>query len=209
MKIMLAAMAALLLPWAGAGARPVSYPGGMTLMQELDPMMASALLHISPTRHYSLGGRLLRMREEGWTLAGAQATWLARRWNMPAAQANIYIAGLAGGAWKDGGALRPAGFLEAQADWENRRLMVMGMARITHAEGISTSDMQMARLGFAPYEGDYGDMHLWLFAQVRRQSSGHDEIQPAAVARIFYRTLLVEAGVTDRGGLILNSVFRF
>jgi hypothetical protein len=69
--------------------------------------------------------------------------------------------------------------------------------------------MQTARLGWAPYEGDFGDPHLWLFGQIRRDSASADTVQPAFVARIFYRTLLVEAGVTDRGGLILNSVIRF
>jgi hypothetical protein len=178
-------------------------------MQELEPMAGSLLLHYTPNRHYSLGGRVMRMREDAWTLAGGQATWLAKRWNMPAAQANIYVAALAGGAARDGGPVRPAGFAEVQADWENRRVMLMGMARLTHAQGIETSDMQMLRLGWAPYAGDYGDVHLWLFGQVMRHSTGSGEIQPAFVARIFYRTLLVEAGVTDRGGLIVNSIIRF
>jgi hypothetical protein len=65
------------------------------------------------------------------------------------------------------------------------------------------------RIGWAPYEGDYGDAHLWLFAQLKRDSGMADEVQPALVARLFYRKLLVEAGVTDRGGLILNSQIRF
>ena len=215
MRLLFAAALAAALPVAtGADARPVSYPGGITVMQELDPMMGSLLLHYTPNRHSSLGGRVLRMRDDGWTMTGAQATWLAKRWNMPGAQANLYFAGLAGGAWQDGEALQPAGFVEAQADWETRRLMVMGMARLTHVTGddanrIGTSDMQMARFGWAPYAGNYGDAHLWLFAQVMRDSAGPDEIVPAVVARVFYRTMLVEAGVTDRGGLILNSVFRF
>lgn len=192
-----------------AATRPVSYPGGVTLMQEFDPMMASVLLHYTPNRHVSLGGRYTRMREEGWSLAGPQATWLVKRWNMPASQANLYVTGMAGAAWRDGATATPGGFLEAQADWENRRVMVMAMARVTDAEGFERSGMQMARIGWAPYAGDYGDMHLWLFGQVMRDSQVMDEVQPAFVARLFYRTMLVEAGVTDRGGLILNSVFRF
>ncbi|MBS3961656.1 MAG: hypothetical protein KGZ61_07490 [Sandarakinorhabdus sp.] len=207
------AAAPLLLGGTGADARPVSFPGGITVMQELDPMMGSLLVHYTPNRHYSIGGRVQRMRKDEWTMAGAQATWLVKRWNMPEAQANLYVAGVAGGAWRDGETVHPGGFVEAQADWENRRVMVMGMARLTHVEGgagnIGTSDMQMARFGWAPYAGDFGDVHLWLFAQVRRTSGEPDEVVPAAVARIFYRTMLFEAGVTDRGGLILNSVFRF
>jgi hypothetical protein len=192
-----------------AATRPVSYPGGVTLMQELDPMMASALLHYTPNRHVSLGGRFTRMREEEWSLAGPQATWLVKRWNMPAAQANLYLTGMGGAAWRDGAAARPGGFVEAQADWENRRVMVMASGRLTGAEGIGRSDMQMGRIGWAPYAGEYGDVHLWLFGQVMRDSRMEDAVQPAFVARLFYRTMLVEAGLTDRGGLVLNSVFRF
>jgi hypothetical protein len=208
MQSLSAALCAALLAVPAAG-RPVSWPGGVTFMQELDPIMASALLHYTPNRHVSLGGRYLRMREEGWQLAGPQATWLVSRRNMPGAQANLYLAGMAGAAWTDGGTARPGGFVEAQADWENRRVMVMGMARLTHADALGTSDMQTVRAGWAPYAGDYGDAHLWLFAQVRRDSASRDEVQPALVGRLFYRTLLLEAGVTDRGGLILNSVIRF
>ncbi|MGL6043055.1 MAG: hypothetical protein ACRC1J_03955, partial [Sandaracinobacteroides sp.] len=196
MRILLAALcvATFAVP---ADARPVSYPGGITLMQEFDPMMGSLLLHYTPNRHYSVGGRALRMREDGWNLAGPQATWLASRRNMPGAQANLYVTGMAGAAWEDGGTARPGGFAEVQADWENRRVMLMGMARLTHLEGLSTSNMQMGRIGWAPYAGDYGDAHLWLFAQVMRDSAMADSMQPALVARLFYRTLLVEAGVTD------------
>jgi hypothetical protein len=208
MRFLFAALCAASLA-APAAARPVSWPGGVTWMQELDPMQASALLHISPNRHYSVGARYLRMREEGWQLAGGQATWLAHRRNMPGAQANLYVTGMAGAAFADGETARPGGFAEVQADWENRRVMAMGMVRLTHAEGFGTSDMQLGRIGWAPYAGDFGDPHLWLFGQLRRDSAGMDELQPALVARIFYRTLLVEAGVTDRGGLILNSVIRF
>ncbi len=207
------ALATAALCAAGAAtpvaARPVSWPGGVTAMQEFDPIMASALLHFTPNRHVSLGGRYLRMREEGWQLAGPQATWLVKRWNMPGAQANLYGAGMAGAAWADGRTTRPGGFAEVQADWENRRVMVMGMARLTHAASFGTTDMQTLRLGWAPYAGSYGDAHLWLFAQVRRDSGSMDEVQPALVARLFWRTMLLEAGVTDRGGLVLNSVLRF
>lgn len=208
MRTTMAALAAAFLA-VPAGARPVSWPGGLTVITELNPVMGSALLHYTPNRHWSVGGRYVRMREEGWQLAGAQATWLVRRWNRPAAQANLYVAGFAGAAFDDGGPARPGTFLEAQADWENRRLMVMGMGRLTAAQGQGRSDMQMFRLGLAPYAGNYGDVHLWLFGQLMRDSAAADTIQPALVARVFYRTVMLEAGATDRGRLILNAQLRF
>jgi len=206
-KVAVAAIVALAS--ASVAARPVSYPGGLTAIQELDPMMGSLLIHYTPNRSWSVGARALTMRDSGWSMAGAQGSWLAKRWNMPGAQANIYLSGMLGAAWEDGKTPNPGGFAEIQADWETRRFMLMGMARLTHAERIETGDMQMIRAGFAPWVGDYGDIHLWLFGQVMRDSTTADSIQPGLVARIFYRTMLVEAGVTDRGGLILNSTFRF
>lgn len=204
----IAAFAATLLLCAGASqARPVSHPGGTTIIQQFDPMLASLHIHYSPNRHWSVGPRILHLRDADTTLLGAQATWLARRWNMPAAQANLYVAGMAAAA--TGTHNGPAGFVEAQADWENRRVMVMGMARLTAIDGWGTGSMQLARLGWAPYAGNYGDPHLWLFAQVTRDSRAADAVQPAFVARLFYRTMLLEAGITDRGGIIVNSIFRF
>jgi hypothetical protein len=203
-----AALAAILmLASHAASARPVSHPGGTTAMAELNPMLASLHVHYSPSRHWSTGPRLIQLREENISLIGAQATWLVNRWNMPSSQANLYVAGMAGGATGD--FQGPAGYVEAQTDWENRRVMLMGMARFTAIDGWGTGSMQMARIGWAPYAGRYGDPHLWLFAQVMRDSRMKDSVQPAFVARLFYRTFLFEAGVTDRGGAIVNTIIRF
>ncbi|MFQ3665747.1 MAG: hypothetical protein SNJ79_06905 [Sphingomonadaceae bacterium] len=209
MRNLLAAAAALLAVGDPTTARPVSYPGGWTLMQDWNPDMGSLLLHYTPSRHWSLGMLGLRMREGDWTLVGPQATWLVHRWNRPASQANLYLSGGAGAAVPDSGRARPGGFARIQGDWEDRRFMVMGMAQVTHGEGIETADMQMVRAGFAPYVAGYGGVHLWLFGQVRRDSASPNRIQPAFVARVFYRTILLEAGVTGNGQAIVNSTFRF
>jgi hypothetical protein len=210
MRKTLAAVAAVAgLAGDPAIARPVSYPGGWTVIQEWNPDMGSLLVHYTPNRHWSAGLLGLRMRERGWTLAGPQATWLVNRWNMPASQANLYLSGGLGAARADAGRARPGGLARIQGDWENRRFMVMGMAQVTHGSGIETANMQMFRAGFAPYLASYGGVHLWLFGQVRRDSSAEDRIQPAFVARVFYKTVLVEAGVAAGGGAIVNSTFRF
>jgi hypothetical protein len=209
MRILMAAAAALGLVALPATARPVSWPGGWTFLQEWSPDHGSFLVHYTPNRHMSVGPRAFRMRPSELTLAGANGTWLVNRWNMPGAQANLYLTGMAGAALPDGGPTRFGGLADVQADWENRRLMVMGMARIIHADGIETSNMQMFRAGFAPYVADYGGVHLWLFGQVRRDSASLNEVEPAFVARLFWKTMMVEAGVTGRGGAIANASFRF
>lgn len=210
MRTELAAVAALLALGADPlQARPVSWPGGLTFIEEWNPDTGSLLVHYTPDRRWSAGLSARRMREGDWTLLGPQATWLVQRWNLPSAQANLYLTGGAGVAWRDGGRARPGGFARVQADWETRRLMLMGMAEVSHGEGIATVDMQMVRAGLAPFVAGYGGVHLWLFGQVRRESAAMNRIEPAFVARTFYRTVMLEAGVTGTGGLILNSTFRF
>lgn len=210
MRTATAALAAALVLGSGpAPARPVSWPGGWTAIQEWNPDMGSFLLHYTPSRHWSAGLVARRMREGDWTLTGAQATWLVQRWNLPAAQANLYLSGGAGAAWRDGGPVRPGGFARVQGDWETRRLMVMGMAEVSRGDGIATVDIEMLRAGFAPWLAGYGGVHLWLFGQVRRDSAAMNRVEPAFVARVFHRTVMLEAGVTGSGGLLLNSTFRF
>jgi hypothetical protein len=217
MRIPLAALAAFAAAAAQpVAARPVSWPGGITLIQELEPESVSGLLHYTPNRHWSLGARIMHMRDRERAVAGAQASWLVRRWNMPAAQANLYLSGMAGAGWDTGPdpagqvrGTRPAGFIEAQADWENRQVMVMAMTRLLDDGRDGVATMSMARAGFTPWVRDYGKVHLWLFGQVMHHGGSDDRWQPALVGRIFYRSMLLEAGVTDQGGLIINSQFRF
>jgi hypothetical protein len=209
MQVRLAALAALLaMAPAAVAARPVSWPGGWTLIEAWNPDYGSLLVHYTPARTHSVGLRLFHDRATDWTFAGPQLTWLAKRWNAPGAQANLYFAG-ALGAGMDGGGAQPGGIAEVQADWENRRFLVMGSARVAGALDQQVANMQMVRAGFAPFVADYGGVHLWLFGEVRRDSMASDRIQPAFVARLFRGRAMIEAGVTGAGGFILNSQFRF
>jgi hypothetical protein len=204
-----AALAALLaMAPATVAARPVSWPGGWTLIEAWNPDYGSPLVHYTPARTHSVGLRLFHDRATDWTFTGPQFTWLARRWNAPGAQANLYFAG-APGAGIDGSGAQPGGLAEVQTDWENRRFLVMGSARVAGALDQQASNMQMVRAGFAPFVADNGGVHLWLFGEVRRDSMAADRIQPAFVARLFRGRAMVEAGVTGAGGFILNSQFRF
>ena len=194
---------------AAVAARPVSWPGGWTLIEAWNPDYGSLLVHYTPARTHSVGMRLFHDRASDWTFAGPQVTWLARRWNAPGAQANLYVAGALGAGIEPDGAAGPGGIAEVQADWENRRFLVMGSARVAGALDQQVANMQMVRAGFAPFVADYGGVHLWLFGEVRRDSMASQRVQPAFVARLFRGRAMIEAGVTGAGGFILNSQFRF
>ncbi len=108
----------------GAQARPVSYPGGWTVMQMNDADSYSAHVHYSPTAKYSVGFKSQYWRDNDWWFNGLQVNYLVNRWNAPKSQANLYLKGGVGDAYSDAGVFdgehEVAGFVGLAADWENR-----------------------------------------------------------------------------------------
>ena len=194
-------------------ARPVSYPGGWTLMQMNDVMSHSLHLHYSPTARYSLGYKGEYFREDDWQFHGAQLNYLLTRFNQPKAQANIYLKSAMGVAYSDKGVFEnkthAAGFAGIAADWENRRFFSSYENRGIYAGDISKQFSQKARIGIAPYVGDYGDVHTWLMLQVDHVPSAEDELTITPLVRFFKGADLMEAGVNNNGKILFNYVHRF
>lgn len=204
---------ALMMFSAEAFARPVSYPGGWTLMQMNDASMHSLHVHYSPTANYSIGYKAEYWRDTDWQFHGLQMNNLLKRWNMPNAQANLYLKSAAGVAYSDfrafDGKTEPAAFTGIAFDAEDRRFFGMYENRLTYAGDINQSYQQKARLGVAPYIGDYGDLHTWLMLQVEHQPEGSDHFTVTPLVRFFYDTTLVEAGYSNHGDILFNFVQRF
>ena len=72
-------------------ARPVSYPGGITLMQMNDTNKNSFHLHYSPTAKVSFGYKFEYWREKEFSINALQMNNLLKRWNKKNSQANIYF----------------------------------------------------------------------------------------------------------------------
>ena len=64
-------------------ARPVSYPGGLTLMLMNSSMKNSLHTHYSPTANTSLGYKIEYWRGDEFTLNMIQMNNLIKRWNKP------------------------------------------------------------------------------------------------------------------------------
>ena len=222
MKILILALgllSALLsgLAWPGGGAavaRPVSYPGGWTAIQETDPVMNRLLVHYSPTARQSIGALVERNRDDGWWFTGVQTTRLLQRWNTRETQANLYMSGALGLAHPDedrhpGTGSGLGGFAAIAADWESRRLFTSYAGRMTVAGGVPDRFMQSARLGFAPYVAPYGSLHTWLMVQIDHRPGNEDEIAVTPLIRLFKSVFLFEAGISDSGEALVNWTYRF
>ncbi|MEO0883410.1 MAG: hypothetical protein AAFY34_11895 [Pseudomonadota bacterium] len=196
-----------------ATARPVSYPGGWTVIEETDRQSTSLWVHYTLSPKWSLGARSEWDRQMDFVFNGAQATYLAKRWFGENYQANLYGIGGVGVATAvedNAGGTNAAGFIGALADWETRRLFTSYRIRYLEAGDVGDNFVQALRFGFAPYEGDTGDLHTWFMVEVDHRPNNDDEIGVTPLIRFFKGAALFEIGwsITDSEPLV-NFTYRF
>jgi hypothetical protein len=194
-------------------ARPVSYPGGWTIMQNNNFDSHSVHVHYSPTAKYSIGYKGEYWRDEDWQFHGAQLNYLVKRWNKPASQANFYIKSGAGVAYSDykqfDSKTEPAAFTGIAVDWEDRRYFTSYHNHLLYAGDIEKHYTQSAKVGIAPYIGDYGDIHTWMMFQADHNPKGNDEFVFTPHLRFFKSEYLAEIGMSDDGDVLFNWIVRF
>lgn len=200
-----------------AQARPVSYPDGWTVMLRNDSIQNSAHIHYTFDTRHSLGLRLRYDRDGDFVFTGAQLNRLIKRWNKPDSQANIYGRVALGRVSDDHGAgeLRlergadQSLLLGVSADWETRRYFVSGSAEHWDNGGYGEFSSFHGRLGIAPYVANSGALHSWIMFEARHTPESRDKVSGVALLRFFKGPALLEAGVDDRGGPLLNYIHRF
>tara|TARA_Y100001001_G_C7976649_1_gene297855 strand:+ start:871 stop:1488 length:618 start_codon:yes stop_codon:yes gene_type:complete len=196
-----------------AQARPVSYPGGWTAMAMNNGDVNSLHLHYSPTANYSIGVRSAYHRKDDYWHQTLQLNNLIKRWNMPDAQANLYLKSGIGGVYSDAedydGKTALAGFTGIAADWENRRFFTSYDNRYMEAGALTSDFKQSARIGVAPYIGDYGDLHTWLMLEIEHEPEADEPVTVTPLIRLFKGVHLVEAGMSNQGDVLFNYVIRY
>lgn len=208
----LAAAGAALAP-TNSDARPVTYPGGkMGMVEHRDEStMVETMLTLTP--NFAIGWHDEWDVESDWQFHGPMVAGLAKRWNMPDAQANIFWMAGAGVAYDDaesiGGDAQPAAYVGIEADWENRRFYTLYQARAFWAEDIDSTFTQRLRLGVAPYIAEAGALHTWAILQIDHEPEDDNPISISPVLRLFQDTTLFEAGVSLDGDAFASVMFYF
>lgn len=151
--------------------------------------------------------------ESDWQFHGPMVAGLAKRWNFPDAQANIFWMAGAGVAFDDvgsvGGDAEPAAYVGVEADWENRRFYTQYQARAFWADSIDNTLTQRARLGVAPYIAEAGALHTWAILQIDHEPEDDNPISVSPVIRLFQGGTLVEAGVSLDGDAFFSLMTYF
>lgn len=179
-------------------------------MQRNNGDRSSVHVHYSPTATDSIGVYIEKNWEEDVTFTGLQYNRLVKRWNGPQSQANFYAKFGVGQADPFGDAeAELAGFIELAVDWETRRWFTQYRIRATDFAD-NQSVHHSARLGVAPYIGDYGDLHTWLMVQVENHPERDKPITTTPFIRLFKGVQMVELGYTvEQNEWLANWIVRF
>ena len=144
-----------------------------------------------------------------WQFHGAQLNYLLNRSNKPKSQSNLYIKSVLGlCSYKDHQNKGTLLFLAYHLR-EERRYFTSYENRVNLSKTIDRSFIQKARIGIAPYIGDYGDLHSWLMLQVEHAPQADNKVICTPMIRMFKGDFLAEAGISNYGQYLLNFIIRF
>jgi hypothetical protein len=211
------AFASLVLAGASAlaTAKPIAFAHGTTVMAEYGAgTMNEAQVFYAPTYFLSVGGGYLELESDvdgrRREITYARANYLVKRWNLAAAQANVFTWGGAGQAYAsetdDHAFAWNAG---AQVDYETRRVYA-SIKTDLHRSAAFSNRIDTLQLGIAPYEHDFDTLATWFVVQGREYTGGiHDGTEWALLLRLFRRGAWIEAGATTDGKLQAMAMVNF
>jgi hypothetical protein len=198
-----------------ASAKPIAFANGTTVMGEYGAgTMTELQAFYAPSFRYSVGGGHLSLNssvdDATRDITYTRFNYLPKRWNMEAAQANVFVWGSVGRAhigetgddefaWNVGG----------QFDYETRRVYASFRSDLHEASDYSHR-IDTVQLGIAPYQHDYSTLAVWFVVQARQYTGGlYDGTEYAGLVRLFKSNAWLEAGVTRDGHLQAMLMFNF
>lgn len=191
-------------------AHPVSYKGAVGVMTWNQPFLSDYWVTYSFAPYAAVAARAMRMEMPSgqYIVAFPQIDILAKRWNAPDSQANIYVYGGFGGA-KSQNRTGYAGQLGIEADAESRSWFVMGKWESMWSNVEPVFNHGEFRVGLAPYEAEFNEIASWLMIQIQYHPTLQRSFAVTPLYRMFYKNVLWEAGVSVTGDWMLNFMFHF
>jgi hypothetical protein len=214
-----AAWLALACAPIAAMSKPIAFQDGWTVMAEHGTdTMREAQVFYAPKYWWSAGVSATKLeaadRSFERELPGVQVNYLVKRWNLPAAQANVFTwAGLASARGFDADGERFSGVaaqkLGAQADYETRSVYASAKTDWFHSSRF-THRVDTLQLGVAPYEHDYDELAVWFLVQARRINGGlQSGTEWIPMVRLFKRNFWIEGGANRDGRAQLMVMMNF
>lgn len=200
-----------LSPLAFAG--PMGFKESYMSMGDFSTNWREGFVNYAFTSKDAIGSEAVYMRSDDKSLTrkavGLTYTRLAKRWNMPEAQANIWLLGgvsaLKGNDFQGTRTLFNPGI---QLDYETTRSYLAATVRPYRAKGIN-HDYASVRAGFSFYEVGYDQVQPWFILEARRMRGLSEKTEVTPMLRVIHNRYFIEAGVSTDKQARLNFMYIF
>ncbi|XHS77294.1 hypothetical protein ACFJGW_16425 [Burkholderiaceae bacterium UC74_6] len=195
--------------WAG----PMGFKGSWMAMGDLGANWQEVFVNYALTSRDAIGLSGLEMKSDDGRLTRrlgeATYTRLALRWNLPEAQANVWIVGGLGAvSGNDFGGSRVMATPGLLLDYETTRFYASATARLYRASGIN-HDFASARLGFSFFEAEYDQTQPWFVIEARRMRGLSEKTEVTPMLRLINRRYFVELGMNNSSQLRANFMYTY
>lgn len=167
------------------------------MMTEVGRYNQEFMVNYAPSVRHAFGIEVMRMspkHAQATTMVGINYTGLLQRWNLPSAQANIWIMGSVGEA--TGGAQGFAYSPSLQFDYETTRLYFLAKARMIRAPDMN-NDTMAVQAGFSFYEAGFNQTQPWFVLEAKTIRNIEPSVQITPALRLINKNYFLELGVTN------------
>jgi hypothetical protein len=194
-------------------AGPMGFKESYMFMGDFSTNWRESFVNYALTSKDAIGAEALYARSDDKRLTreytGLTYTRLAKRWNMPEAQANVWLVGgvssLKGNDFAGTRTMLSPGVL---LDYETTRVYLAATARLYRATNLN-HDYASARAGFSFYNVDYDEVQPWFIVEARRMKGLSDKTEITPMLRLIHNRYFVEAGVSTDKNARFNFMFIF
>ena len=192
---------------------PMSYKGSNTTMIDFSKHYSKIDSGYALTAKDTLGLKLFRAKGEGYELQGEEFYYLRRlgRINDIKAQSNLWLFLSTGmidikknNANDDEFYLSPA----LQADYETRRIYVMGSYQLMRPAGYNFDTSKM-KAGFSFYKTSYEETQPWFILELSHTNRLSAKLEVIPTLRLINKALYFEAGISTEGDPKLHLMYTF
>ncbi len=182
-------------------------------MSEMSPVNQELSFVYSPK--WWLGtGIVFDRNTDRWKLTSLHFALLAKRWNWPEAQGNLYLFGGPGFSqlkWRSDNRENFFYRLGVQMDFETRRIYFA--TKFTENSLFNENKRIYNRLdmavGVAPYLANFDELNSWVLLKIRTNNVDFHDPVTIMIVRFFYKNFLWEVGQDFNGNSHLNLMVRY